>query len=330
MAGVLLGAASAGGQSPEPAIVYQAPPDCGSQSEFESKVRARTRSHTLEPTGDSKPSRFEIRLRSDDARVRGSITIYELSGDANTREIEAASCTEAIDGLALIAALTLDPYSRQPEPTAEPLPSSTAPAATPTVPPPPPPTTRPAKPKPAPARERLSAVDLSASGLAVLSGIAPDPRPGLEGSIGFTTQAIVPSGSLLRVGARLALAQPVETREGTATLDWWTLMASLCPAWLPLNPSLRLAACLNWEIYGELQGSGGTDTLNPRKRTSQWAALGPALLVRWDLLPPLFVQGGGEALLTFDRDRFLIGDAVAYEIPPLALRAQLGLGVGFW
>lgn len=318
-------------------VVFEAPPDCGSQSEFEARVRGRTRTRTLEPTAatDSRPSRFEVSLRRDEERVLGSLTIYETSGDANTREIEAASCSEAIDGLALIAALTLDPTSNlKAEPTepAEPTPPT---SGEPTQPPP---TTderaetRPSTPpeldeQPSERRPIRAALDGSVSVLAT-TGVSPESGLGLEPALGLFTDALVRSGSLLRVGGRIVRSHDVALAEGDATLEWRALMAQLCPALLPLHESLWITGCVAAEV-GELAGQG-RDTQNPRTRTSTWGALGPALLARWEVLSPLFVQVGGEALFPLNRDRFLLADATVYEIPPVSARGQGGLGVTFW
>jgi hypothetical protein len=321
---VLLHVALASGQSPEPAVSYEAPADCGSQGEFEARVRARTRNHTLEPTGESHPSRFDIQLRHEEPKVLGSITIYETTGDANTREIEAASCSEAVDGLALIAALILDPNSllTQPSTTAEPKPTP-APA-----PAPPAPVARPIEPapKPPPKKRFGSGFDLSGSGL--MPGVADRWGLGLEAGPGFTTDAIVPSGSLFRLSGRAAWASISKGPDGTADLQWWAINASLCPVLLGLDGALLGTLCVSGE-WGKLQGTG-RKTLNHATRTSTWWSIGPALLGRWKVLSPLFVQLGFEGLVPLNRDSFLLGDAIAYEAPAVAWRGQLGLGVGAW
>ncbi len=321
-------ASSAQPTAPPPSVSYEAPPDCGSQSEFEARVRGRTRSRTLEPTAEARPTRFEVSIRRDQERVFGTLTIHEASGDAKIREIEAASCSEAINGLALIAALTLDPSSTlktEPEPAPE---SPPEPPPAPVRPSPPAPAPRPeVDHEPAKSKSSVFRMDGSMSALGA-SGVATENRAGLEGAFGFFSTAVVSSGSLVRFGVRTVQSDDVSTTQGDATLEWRALVLELCPALLPLGDTLWLSLCAASE-FGELEGQGH-NTDNERSETAPWIALGPKLLARWEVLSPLFLQVGGEAQFPLNRDRFLLADVEVYEIPAVTWRAQAGVGVRFW
>jgi hypothetical protein len=86
-------------------ITYEAPSECPSRAEFEARLRARL------PTGDWQPRvatmRLHVRLELLDGRARGRIVIRNAGG-ATTRQIDTPTCVEAVDGLALIAALALE------------------------------------------------------------------------------------------------------------------------------------------------------------------------------------------------------------------------------
>ncbi len=325
LASVALAATSADGQSPEPTVTYQAPADCGSQAEFENRVRARTRSHTLAPAGDVQASRFEIRLRHEEQRVRGSITIYEVNGDANTRELEGATCGEAVDGLALIAALTLDPSATsEPEPSSEPTPPP-APTPTPkpsaTTPPPPPTQAPPSAPVPP------TTLDFSVSALAV-SGVSQNINLAGEVGLGLTFRAIASTRAFLKAGLRYAPSQALDPQpaEGDVSFRWWAGVFVFCPALLEAG-NVSVGLCLDGE-FGQLIGTG-TDTLNQREKTGVWVAGGPGLLLRWELISPVFIQLGAETLFPVIWDTFLLADAEVYATPFVAGRLQAGLGASF-
>lgn len=92
------------------AVQYEAPPPCPQRAEFIARIQTRTR--TLLPPAAEDAPRLQVRIRVLADHVIGSISIEDKDGAVAGRRIRAATCEEAADALALIAALALDPNRR--------------------------------------------------------------------------------------------------------------------------------------------------------------------------------------------------------------------------
>jgi hypothetical protein len=82
-------------------LEYTAPADCPDRAAFIARVATRARAVA------SEPRRMSVRIEVHPQRVRGEIAIDDSAGARTARQIEAASCAEAADALALIAARAL-------------------------------------------------------------------------------------------------------------------------------------------------------------------------------------------------------------------------------
>jgi hypothetical protein len=99
-------------QAPLPEIVYRAPDRCTDAEAFAERVRARRRpaQGARAPTAQ----RLEVRIEQRAGRAIGQLRVLGADGALTQRSIEAATCDEAADALALIAALTLDLGAAEP------------------------------------------------------------------------------------------------------------------------------------------------------------------------------------------------------------------------
>ena len=107
MVGLVSWVGLARAQAPLPEIVYRAPAGCPDAEAFTDRVRARRR-----PAQDSRTPtarRLEVRIEQRGGRAIGHLRVVGADDALAQRSIEAATCGEAADALALIAALTLDP-----------------------------------------------------------------------------------------------------------------------------------------------------------------------------------------------------------------------------
>jgi hypothetical protein len=161
-----------------------------------------------------------------------------------------------------------------------------------------------------------------------LSGAAPDVQP--AGQLGLSWTG-VPSGSLLlalRVGGRLGLGARIEHAQGVAELDFVAVAVAGCAGLHFARGALAALGCGVLEP-GQLSGRG-RDTLNAREEPQLWLALGPAAVLAWSPVSPLVVEAGVELQIPLLRDRFLLADETVYRVPPVALRAGIGVGVRLW
>jgi hypothetical protein len=348
-----------------PEVTYDAPASCPERAEFERRVRARVRTD-LDGAERRRAAlrRIEVRIELRTGRALGQLVMHDAAGTAATRRIVAASCLEAVDALALIAALTIDPGSAA-EPSPEPR-STSEPADTARLQPQPEPQPEPsaqAEQLPAPEREADSVdrateptpretratvpepsvedradsdeapaspsrastrVGLFTSAVA-LTGVAPSAQPALQLSAAL---AWSPEGAfelLARAGVRLTPEQSTSTPEGVATFAFWTSIAALCAGARIEAQHAALALCADFEL-GRMTARG-RETLNGETSRRTWTALGPAVLAHWEGLDPVVIQAGAELLFALVRDRFLLGPAEVHHVPAVGLRAELGVGI---
>ncbi len=290
-------------------IHYSAPPECPDRGAFEASIRSRTERTSHQ--GSEPVKRLDVRLEPTAKGVRGRLAVPDGMGGTTVREIEAATCAEAVDGLALIVALLFDPESAHDGTKAQPPPQEPA---------------RPAAPITTNEPKRSSHFALSTS-LIGASGHAPELLPGGELALALEVPLVDRMLLLVRAGVRLTVPDTVSSDEGLATFKWWAGIASVCPALELGDPSLAQGLCVSFE-QGVLSATG-SDTRNPRSSMRSWTAIGPGLVFRWSVLPPLFSLVAADALFPLNRDRFHIGTEQIHEVPVVALRGEIGLGVRF-
>jgi hypothetical protein len=346
-------------------VVYRAPAECPTREEFESRVLARTGRDGLYPEGGAPFELFEIDLTPSPERTRGRLTTHLRGAYPTVREIQAASCREAVDGLALIVALTLDPTASKP--TTEPGDATTR----------------------ASDRTSGSAGDATrSSGRTNEKGRGNDRRiePGEDaeddeerdidgntdaddgkgdgdrdgdtgigssgdsgsalfdvlfaaGAVNGVTPTWMPEGSVSLGAVFPFLADPgLMIRLGgryapdqTTVTEQGDATFSTWMVHAAFCPQvfelsiLWIAPCANAE-YGKVAASGAR-TLNKASSNRDWIALGPKLIGQLSVLPPLFVHVGGELDFPLLRDRYVLGPLEVHETPVLIGRLELGLGV---
>jgi hypothetical protein len=329
--------------------------------------RVRRRSARIE-FGDFAPgvaAQLQIAIRpAANARSNAELSVQWPDGRRAERRLEAPSCGEALDALALLIALMLDPTAppaaqghaervrpeapaAQPEPAPEP--SETAPA-TPEAPTAPAPTE--AEPAQATgtsaaantADERRAvgalgrgqgraapapfAFEVAAFGASaeLISGPTPQLMPGI-GLWGFV--ALRGTGLFapaLRLRATRVWQAGRAEPGGVAEFRLDTLHLDLCPLGLRWA-QLAARGCLAGG-FGSLHASGA-DSYLPRSQEEPWAQLGGALDLTADFLP--YVQFGARlgAAGALVRYRFAFRPEVFYRVAPLVLEANFGVGVRF-
>ena len=140
-------------QDPHPTLLaYKAPADCPAVGDFQRSVERRsTRIHFVdEGTHDRELS---IVLHKDGDYTVGELRLIEASGGLRQRSVRFTTCAEAVEGLALIATVSLDPQVllAAPKPVPE-TPPSGAPAPEPRPSPP--------RPRPSPPADHTPALGL--------------------------------------------------------------------------------------------------------------------------------------------------------------------------
>ncbi|GEM_PF-1792104 len=260
---------------------YEAPAPCPARAGFLARVLVRTARAEVTTIGDA-TLRVEVTIAAQVSGYQGRLWIAPDGEDGTERVVTAVSCAEVVDALALVVALTLDPYADSAplsseavaaveEAVAATLSSSPGePKPLPTVPAGPDATNReprPAAPSPAPARRHRAPrpphadvpprADAATPPSRLATGVAfeldgapapapTEPMPALRvfGDLALARGRATPS-----VGLSVAVGrEEAATALASTELTWVTARADLCPVglveerWLTLRPCLGLGA----------------------------------------------------------------------------------------
>jgi len=322
-------------------------PGCPDAPSFEALVHARTRRALFVPTGAGLRS-IEVRMHAG-PHPSGSLVLRRGDVIEGTRSVEAETCADVAEALALVATLAVDPTassitaiipappasaSAAPPPPSLPVPAASSSASSaPLLAPAP---LLPSAPAPRPVTSRRSApsgplphslwlgVDL-----ATAVGVSRDALVVVAPGVGWRGPASSSFFALsIRLGVLRATTGAVTAVDGAASFTWTVGRADGCILSWPPGPA-RLLGCARFEA-GALQGAG-TTVASPQSANRAWVAAGPLLRAEWVLLSPLFLTADLAAMVHVTDDRFFFHpDTTVYQVPVFGLEAGAGLGVHFF
>ena len=335
------------------ALEFIGPPGCGSESQFKASVA--TRSERIQfGTGDDDARRVRVELsRRAGGVVLATLTLIQSSGRRSARKIEATSCDEAVDAIALVTAVTLDPLgvSLSATPSHSQVGGSgggsgaagsggasggASPAGG------------------APSTEAGSA---AAAGRIPTYEIVQGPLPGEEGPTWFgpgdvtwsvgaaflgtwgAAPAVMPGGALyasvanerasvlspsLRLRLSYSAAGGFEEPGGTASFSVGVATLELCPFRLG-SKEVNLRPC--GFVSGGMLGASGSDTTDAQEHHRPWGAAGGTLAFAVRPLEQLQIECFGSIGRPFVRDSFQFAPTVFHEVWEMI--PSVGLGTGF-
>lgn len=223
----------------------------------------------------------DVRFRVEIAEAPGRAValgtlVIQRGADAWTQQVTAASCSEAADALALIAAMLMDPEAQPPPPP--PPPPRPKPPQEGALGPPPSPYVPPEIPE--------WSVAANASFMLTDSG-APRLEPGALASVN-ARRNLERSDFDWEFGLYFAIKPPsssVGTGDG-ALYEWWAVGLSVCPISWPPGP-IRLRACGSVET-GTLTRTDHWPT--PERNHAEWLAVTTGVRWQWAMLPFLELE----------------------------------------
>ncbi|HYQ16928.1 MAG TPA: hypothetical protein VEQ58_14255 [Polyangiaceae bacterium] len=296
-------------------------PGCGSQGELVRAILARSERIRIDSSGAA-PRRLRIEIRDTGSGVTTLLSLTQPGGRRSTRTLRAADCAEALDGAALVAAVSLDPTASLTAATmaGEP-PAAPAAAARPVVCPR-------CEPAVAPAAAESSHLEGSALlSFDAISGPAPGPMLGF----GATLVLAYERGSVLSPAIRASFTHFARggfvATGGSAEFSLDTGSLELCPLRAQAGP-LRLYPCL-LRISGGRLGASGSSTIAPESRGRPWWELGSSLVAQVRPARSLELSLSLAAGWPLVRDHFQFEPLEFHHVSALALSLGLGAGVTF-
>lgn len=324
---VLVTAGVARGDTERIRLTYAAADECPGAREFEDELRARTSKVVVGDAG----RHFVVQIQGTEAGFEGRLTIIELDGRENARELVGVNCVDVASGLALVAALAIDPEAST-VPRAE-LPPASAPEEPklktkpvepkPVVTPPRriPPERTPEPPEPSSLSWGVGLGFLAVRGPAPVVLLAAGPELFVTKSFGWTTSA-------LRLGIFAAETGVVGPSDEQSTFRWLVARPGVCPLGLE-GAILRAFGCVLADL-GVVQAKG-RDVDEPESATRFWAAVGPAGRVGLSA-GRFYVDLELALLLSLTRDDFVFQNPriVVHDVPALGQSAGIYLGFELW
>lgn len=327
-------------------LELEAAPSCATWPALVAGVARRSSRIRLVTTTTATPSLFASLRSAADGSLVAELLVVNAGGRRAQRRLLAPSCAEAVDALALVIAITLDPASvtagGEDSTAKRPADEASAPELA-----------EPAKADAArvnagenqPRRAKRELNDEAAQGVPASPGAmdvrlhwrvgaafvaASGPAPQLMPGLGLGLLAAWERTGLLSPAARVSAAHywlsGLRETDGTADFQLDAGSVDVCPIRLRGGP-LAIRACANVQA-GRMLASGSR-TFSARSKSRPFVVLGGSSLVTASL-PAGFEAGAslavGRALV---EDEYVFANRVFYRVPQLSLGFGLGFGYGF-
>jgi hypothetical protein len=299
---------------------FRAPPGCSSADDFAARVGRRSRRIRLVSDASARRSLVvEIQQASASSALRGTVTVVDVDGATRQRQLKASSCEEAVEGLSLIATVTLDPDAMSGEPPPdEPGPKPEAPKPPPKQP----------RPKPSPPRAPPNESYRFSFGLAgaLLLEMAPAPVLGATASAAFELNPGRLASPLWRLSVTHAQRRGVAEPGGSASFAFTLPTLDACP--VRLGPrALGVRPCA-FGTLGLLRAWGDA-TLQNETHSRVYGAAGVALWLGWRVSEVFEIIADGRVGAPFRRDEFAFNRTAFFKTPTPGFSVGLGVAGGF-
>jgi hypothetical protein len=300
-------------------IEYAAPGQCPQQTDFQSRVSARTPLARF--TGEPGAGSVRIDVRAAASGYSGRLTMKIGSGPVRVREFESAECADVVDALALVTALAIDPHAAWTAPLSPTAPAAPAPLESPT-----PSSSRVSGPTSrtgSPCGYRVN----DGAELVLLTALAPGELAGATAFVELESSCpglLAPSfrGSML-------FAQNGVFESASARFALIAERLEVCPARIgPREASLR--GCLVTDV-GLLRGRG-IDIPHQLLAKEAWLDVGAVARARWSPSGMgFFLEVAGGAIFPMTQPTFvyLRPRWVVHAVPFAAATLSAGAGVHF-
>jgi len=325
-------------KGPSFAVTYRAAPDCPTQAQFEAAIVARAPGARSSNGPNAAEVHFEAELSPEPGQKR-RLRVALDDGSSQDREIEADDCVEAVQSMAVIAAMILSSRPAapapeiKPEPQPEPGPQpEPEPQPEPVPPPAPVPVSvQPARtveaPVPPPRNARPTWLAVSA-GAGLEGAAAPSPAFAASASseLGSVTSGVLAPS--VRLSLLFGQALDATTDVGSARFQLALARAHACGLRFGrLDVELRLCAV----VEGGALLARGINARNERSYTMPWLGAGLGAIGGLGLSARWSVELAGSARAPLVRDKFIFAPGTpVYQPAVIAWDFRLGLAYRLW
>jgi hypothetical protein len=286
---------------------FEAPEACPGALTFALHVQARTRHTRVQPVPTSDAADWWVKLEAAQEGFAGTLTLVQ-GARRTERTLEGATCDEVVAGLAVVAALLVEPEAMAP---AEEEPAEAA--------------------APAPPPERAPRARVSAFG-GVRNGAGPGPSP--SGGVALTWPG-APRGRGLVAGPLLGRVALQAAPMGDFGVQGLRTSGALTTAWMALcpvavvGPRSHAALCPGVEVGWQRVTFDGGGTA--RRHDRPWLAAGAELHLAWQVAHRLVLEANAMLGSPLMRRRYdLQSGGTAYATPASTATRHLGAGVLLW
>lgn len=281
---------------------------CPDEALFRSRVAARTRSFRL--LGGDPRSPVQVVIERDGGVVHAELTVALADGSTLHRTLEAASCPEAVEALAFVTAIALDPGSvevlaEEPPPVVAPIGPPAAPHAI-SIP-------------------RGLQGSLGAMGRVMFAALPTAALGGgAFGAVSYETGRVL--SPLLRFDVAWLGTAVITTPLGGAAFEQVIGTLDLCPVAFG-TPSVRLRPC----IYGTAgaQWSRGEGAATTAEAVRPYGEVGGSGLFELGVGAHLALELRGTVGAPLVRDQYVFDETVVVEVGPVCGSVSLGAAYRF-
>jgi hypothetical protein len=316
----LLGSRQLRAQELGPTLLsYRAPDGCPGAADFQRSVQRRSTRVRFVDEG-AHERQLSIAMRKEGEFTHGELRLVERDGSLRKRNVRFTTCSEAVEGLALIAVVSLDPQALlQVEKPAEP--AKAAAVLAPATKAPPSPTAAGPRPDSAStAQESKLQLGLGAE-FAFAFRALPAPAPGGALFVDLASRSDSWFSPLLRLTLSHVQRRGLESGGAEANFTLTLATVSACP--LHLGGGLLVLRPCAFASGGALY-AWGSETTNLQQRTRPYGALGGSVLLFARVSQRLEIVADFSAGATLLRDSFGFDPAPPWKTPALYLSSGIG------
>ena len=312
-------------ESGSTSIAYRVPEGCPNVDEFQRSVQRRTaRVHFVNDGAHDRE--LSIVIRKEGEATLGALRLVERDGRVSQRNVRFTTCAEAVEGLALIAVVSLDPQALLEPAPSPPRGAPSEPAAAASKPPE---QVTKSQPRQDTASQGAGSAPPSSNprfALGAAFSLAPSalPETAFGGSlfVDLASTSESPFAPLFRVALSHVERRGLSSDHGAEANFTLTLATlSACPLRIA-GGFLDLRPCAF--VSGGALYAWGAETTNLQQRTRPYGALGGSLLLLAHASQAIDIVADLQVGATLVRDTFGFEQDQPWKTPSLYLSSGIG------